>query len=76
MARLVGKGGVAPTKERRTGDDRRKRDLARPAGERRRAVEPRKPEVTELDLSPAEWAALHAEPPPPPEELPAKKHRP
>lgn len=45
--------------ERRTGDDRRRRDIGPPGRhERRRGVEARKPEVVELDLSESEWAAL------------------
>jgi hypothetical protein len=50
---------AAPT-ERRTGADRRKRDIAPPAGwERRRNVDPRMPEVTELELTDSQWAVLH-----------------
>jgi len=45
--------------ERRTGDDRRRRDIGPPGRhERRRGGEARKPEVVELDLSESEWAAL------------------
>ena len=45
--------------ERRTGDDRRRRDIGPPGRhERRRGVEARKPEVVELELSESEWAAL------------------
>lgn len=43
--------------ERRTGDDRRSRELGPPNGwrERRKAVERRKPEVDEIPFS--EWLA-------------------
>jgi hypothetical protein len=45
--------------ERRSGKDRRHADNG-PLGrhERRRHLEPRKPEVLELELSDSEWAAL------------------
>ncbi len=47
--------------ERRTGVDRRHKDVGGPTGrERRKSVEPRKPEVIELDVTPSEWAALEA----------------
>ncbi|MBN8441897.1 MAG: hypothetical protein J0M28_09410 [Thauera sp.] len=43
--------------ERRTGIDRRQKDLGPAAGtaERRRRPDPRKPEVAELQLSDHEW---------------------
>jgi len=45
--------------ERRTGKDRRRLDTAlEPRFERRRGVEPRKPELIELDLSLNEWEQL------------------
>ncbi|MBV8125845.1 MAG: hypothetical protein JOY60_07075 [Burkholderiaceae bacterium] len=44
---------------RRSGHDRRKFDMSlEPRFERRRGVEPRKPELTELDLSLHEWEQL------------------
>lgn len=58
--------------ERRTGPDRRATEGSPPSRrERRRGVEARKPEVRELDMSSAEWAALNAavrlpKPKPPP----------
>ncbi len=56
---------ATPSKERRSGADRRRVD-ALPAGQRdrRRRVEARKPEVVELDLSEAEWLALSGQAPP------------
>jgi hypothetical protein len=46
--------------ERRTGNDRRRRETSPPASwERRRAIEPRKPEVAELEMTPSQWDALH-----------------
>jgi hypothetical protein len=45
--------------ERRSGQDRRRVDKGPPGGhERRRSVEPRRPEVEEIDMSPSEWDAL------------------
>lgn len=45
--------------ERRSGQDRRVRDVAPPQGiERRRSIESRKPEVRELDLTDTEWGRL------------------
>jgi hypothetical protein len=45
--------------ERRSGRDRRRVDTLLPGEpERRRSVEPRKPDVRELALSDAEWAEL------------------
>jgi hypothetical protein len=47
------------TVERRSGKDRRVADLPPPNGrERRRTAEPRKPEVTELDLTQSQWNKL------------------
>jgi hypothetical protein len=47
------------TVERRSGKDRRVADLPPPNGrERRRTAEPRKPEVTEIDMSPSQWTRL------------------
>jgi len=45
--------------ERRAGADRRRVDKGPPGShERRRNVEPRRPEVEEIDMSPSEWDAL------------------
>lgn len=50
-----------PGAERRSGKDRRRVDLRLPGEhERRRSVEPRKPEVRELELSESQWAGLQA----------------
>jgi hypothetical protein len=49
------------TTERRTGRDRRKQDGAPPKGiERRRGIEPRKPEVSEVQISESDWGRLEA----------------
>lgn len=57
--RPAGKPAPGTRPERRSGTDRRKKEGKAPHGERRRAVEPRKPEIIELELSADEWAALH-----------------
>jgi hypothetical protein len=45
--------------ERRSGNDRRRRESVPPASwERRRAIEPRKPEVAELEMTPSQWDLL------------------
>ena len=50
-------------RERRSGEDRRKLDQGPPGKhERRRSMEPRKPEVVELDMTDSEWAALNGKP--------------
>jgi hypothetical protein len=47
------------TVERRSGKDRRTADVPPPKGrERRRTAEPRKPEVTEIDMTPSQWGRL------------------
>jgi hypothetical protein len=54
---------AAPQKnDRRTGVDRRRADVGPPKGlrDRRVSVEPRMPEVQEVDLSPSDWAAFDA----------------
>ena len=52
----------SPASERRTGSDRRKVDRGSPTGrERRVGMEPRKPEITEIEVTPSEWAALEAQ---------------
>lgn len=51
-----------PFVERRQGMDRRRVDAPAPgAHERRRGIEPRRPEVTELELSESQWAELQVE---------------
>jgi hypothetical protein len=57
-----------PRPDRRSGNDRRKADKGPPAGMRDRRVhlEPRKPEVQEVEISPSDWASLTDLPPPPP----------
>jgi hypothetical protein len=46
--------------ERRSGNDRRRLESAPPASwERRRAIEPRKPEVAELEMTTSQWDALN-----------------
>lgn len=49
-----------PSTDRRSGVDRRKVDVGPPAGtrERRRGIEPRQPEVQELQLTDSQWGAL------------------
>jgi hypothetical protein len=48
--------------ERRSGKDRRQSEAKTYKGpERRRHIEPRKPVVTELDLSQTQWDALQEE---------------
>ena len=46
--------------ERRSGADRRRADKGPPRGRRERRVgmEPRRPEVREVELTPSEWAGL------------------
>lgn len=59
---------TAPRPDRRSGGDRRKVDKGPPKGmrDRRVHVEPRKPEVQEVEISPSDWASLTDLPPPPP----------
>ena len=50
-----------PLTDRRTGRDRRQKDAEPPKGiERRRGIEPRKPEVSELQISESDWGRLEA----------------
>lgn len=50
----------AADKDRRAGKDRRQKELAPPGGrERRRNLEPRKPDVAEIDLTSSQWDALN-----------------
>ncbi len=61
-----GRAAGADQPERRSGADRRRVDKGPPGGrERRRLVEPRRPQVEELEMSESEWAQLSAELPPP-----------
>ena len=60
-------GTTPPRVERRSGVDRRQVDKGPPDGrERRRGIEPRKPEVIEREPTPSEWAILQEIPPPRP----------
>ena len=62
MANLTAKHTTPPS-ERRSGDDRRRADGAPPSKhERRRGLEPRMPEVVELDMTNSEWMTLSGEP--------------
>jgi hypothetical protein len=46
--------------ERRSGHDRRRHESAPPGSwERRRSIEPRKPDVAELEITPSQWDLLH-----------------
>ncbi|MBS0442199.1 MAG: hypothetical protein JSR38_09625 [Proteobacteria bacterium] len=48
-----------PAADRRSGGDRRRVDKGSPNGrERRVGMEPRKPEISEVEITPSEWAAL------------------
>lgn len=48
-----------PATDRRSGADRRRTEKGPPGlAERRRGVEPRQPEVVELDMSESQWSAL------------------
>lgn len=48
-----------PPADRRSGKDRRRKELLPPGNpERRRSIEPRQPDVVELELSPSQWAEL------------------
>ncbi|MCW5664770.1 MAG: hypothetical protein KIT35_13110 [Piscinibacter sp.] len=49
----------APALDRRSGHDRRHRDNGPPDGhDRRTGLEPRQPEVHEMELTPSQWALL------------------
>jgi hypothetical protein len=51
---------VKKTTDRRSGADRRCADKGPPGRvDRRRVIEPRRPEVAELDLTDSEWGALN-----------------
>ncbi|HWI12134.1 MAG TPA: hypothetical protein VNU48_12450 [Burkholderiaceae bacterium] len=52
--------------ERRSGDDRRRIEGTPPGKhDRRRGLEPRLPEVVELDMTNSEWMSLSDDPVPP-----------
>ena len=52
--------------DRRSGKDRRKQDLGPPGKkERRRSLESRQPDVTEIEMSASDWVALEQLPVPP-----------
>jgi hypothetical protein len=58
-----------PKNDRRSGVDRRKVDKGPPNGiDRRKSIEPRKPEVQEVQISPSDWARLEESLVPPPAE--------
>jgi hypothetical protein len=58
------RSGPKPPIDRRSGVDRRRIDKGPPHGrERRVGMEPRKPEVVEIEVTPSEWAALDGPPP-------------
>ena len=62
MATTQDKPQVMPLNERRSGNDRRHRDELPPTDwERRRSLEPRKPEVLDLEITPSQWDALQRE---------------
>jgi hypothetical protein len=66
MAKLAATNTTPPS-ERRSGDDRRRAEGAPPSRhERRRGLEPRLPEVVELDMTTSEWMTLSGEPVVPP----------
>jgi len=59
MVKPLSRPQAVPAADRRSGRDRRQRDSGPPDGwERRRSVEPRKPEVVELEFTPSQWGAL------------------
>lgn len=54
---------VARPAERRTGKDRRHAEIGPPGKhDRRTALEARKPQVVELEMSPSEWAMFSCPP--------------
>ena len=65
---MTGKTGNQRTvrsTDRRSGKDRRKADVLRPGlRDRRRTVESRRPDVSEIEMSSSEWDSLKEEPPP------------
>ena len=66
MTDSAGVDRKAVPSDRRTGKDRRKRDLGPPGKlERRRTVESRQPDVSEIEMSASDWGALEQLPVPP-----------
>ena len=62
MATTQDKPQAMPLNERRSGNDRRHRDeLPLTDWERRRSLEPRKPEVLDVEVTPSQWDALQRE---------------
>lgn len=61
MQQRPGKLPPPTAAERRSGQDRRRVDQGAAANgrDRRVGMEPRRPEVVELALTPSEWGALH-----------------
>jgi hypothetical protein len=56
----VAKGDRRSGHDRRSGRDRRQQDILPPGRrDRRQGIEPRKPEVTEVEMTPEEWEALY-----------------
>jgi hypothetical protein len=67
MAKPRNSSGPTDGPDRRSGQDRRRVEQGPPGSrDRRRLVEPRRPEVAEIELSPGEWEALQAVVPPTP----------
>ena len=63
----------ATPSERRSGDDRRRIEGTPPGKhDRRRGLEPRLPEVVELDMTNSEWMSLSDDPAPPPKGPPRR----
>lgn len=53
------KRDLDPAADRRSGQDRRRQNDGPPQGrERRTGLEPRQPDVAEVELSPSQWARL------------------
>jgi len=62
MTQRPAKAASKTSTERRSGRDRRQLDKGPPGRvDRRRVAEPRKPEVSELEVSESEWGALAEE---------------
>lgn len=65
MADSAGVDRKAVPADRRMGKDRRKQDLGPPGRlERRRSVESRQPDVSEIEMSASDWGALEQVPAP------------
>jgi len=66
MTDKAGTDRKARAGDRRSGVDRRKVDVGPPGKvDRRRGLEPRKPDVIEINMSASEWGALSKDPAPP-----------